>query len=217
MGIAYNTSIVRDGLVLHLDAANVKSYPGTGTTWFDLSGNGNHGTLANGVGYSANNNGTMSFDGVDDRVSTPQLLGTSVTLSVWFNTDNIAKSQNGIFTRNSANLIQLNNNSTTTWWPDVRTSPVSFSTPVLQDVWYNICITQSGTTCYAYLNGEEIYFDDSTVEFFPYNGTAGCSIGSYGSSRYFSGFISSPSVYNRALTPEEIKQNFFAYRGRYGI
>jgi hypothetical protein len=51
MGIFYNTSIARDGLVLHLDAANKKSYPGTGTTWKDLNGNGNNGTLINGVGY----------------------------------------------------------------------------------------------------------------------------------------------------------------------
>ena len=48
MGIAYNTSIVRDGLVLHLDAANKKSYPGSGTVWSDLSGNDRNGTLLNG-------------------------------------------------------------------------------------------------------------------------------------------------------------------------
>lgn len=71
MGITYNASVVRSGLVLHLDAANLKSYPGSGTTWTDLTGNGNNGTLVNGVGYSAGNKGSMVFDGVDDYVTSP--------------------------------------------------------------------------------------------------------------------------------------------------
>jgi len=49
MGLAYGGAIVRDGLVLALDAADRNSYPGTGTTWYDLSGNGNNGTLNNGA------------------------------------------------------------------------------------------------------------------------------------------------------------------------
>jgi hypothetical protein len=53
MAISYNPRIVTDGLVLALDAGNPKSYPGSGTTWTDLSGNGNNGTLVNGVGYNS--------------------------------------------------------------------------------------------------------------------------------------------------------------------
>jgi hypothetical protein len=64
MAIAYNTSIVRDGLVLYLDAANPKSYPGTGTTWFDLSGKGNNATLYNSPVF--NSAGYFSPDGVND-------------------------------------------------------------------------------------------------------------------------------------------------------
>jgi hypothetical protein len=60
------SDIVRDGLVLNLDAGNPASYPGTGTTWTDLSGNGNNGTLVNGVGYSSDNGGSLVFDGVND-------------------------------------------------------------------------------------------------------------------------------------------------------
>jgi len=69
MGITYNTSIVRNGLVLHLDAANRKSYPGTGTTWTDLSGLNNNGTLTNGVSYQSVNQGAFNFDGIDDFVT----------------------------------------------------------------------------------------------------------------------------------------------------
>ena len=38
MGIAYNTSMISDGLIVYVDAANPRSYPGTGNTWYDLSG-----------------------------------------------------------------------------------------------------------------------------------------------------------------------------------
>jgi hypothetical protein len=63
MSLGHGASIVRDGLVLYLDATNPKSYPGSGTTWKDLSGNGNNGTLVNGVGYTDANKGSLVFDG----------------------------------------------------------------------------------------------------------------------------------------------------------
>lgn len=66
MALAHNPKIVTDGLVLCLDAANPKSYPGSGTVWSDLSGNGNNGTLVNGVGYNSNNGGYLTFDGSND-------------------------------------------------------------------------------------------------------------------------------------------------------
>jgi hypothetical protein len=69
MGLSHSPSIITQNLVLCLDAANSKSYPGSGTTWTDLSGNGNNGTLANGVGYNSGNGGSLVFDGVDDYVS----------------------------------------------------------------------------------------------------------------------------------------------------
>ena len=59
-------NIITDGLVLYLDAANTKSYPGSGTTWSDLSGNGNNGTLVNGPTFNSTNGGSIVFDGVND-------------------------------------------------------------------------------------------------------------------------------------------------------
>jgi len=64
MGTAYNTNIVTDGLVLCLDAANPRSYPGSGTTWYDLSGNGYHCELAN-TTFNTNHGGSIDFDGTD--------------------------------------------------------------------------------------------------------------------------------------------------------
>ena len=59
------TDIVTNGLVLFLDANNTNSYPGSGTSWYDLSGNGNTGTLTNGPTFSSVNGGTIVFDGID--------------------------------------------------------------------------------------------------------------------------------------------------------
>ena len=91
MAINYNPRIITDGLVLCLDAANPKSYGGSGTTWTDLSGRGNTGTLVNGVGYVGTNGGALSFDGVDDyatsasvtnSLTAPQKEG-SLTYEYW--------------------------------------------------------------------------------------------------------------------------------------
>ena len=85
MALSHSPSIVTDGLVLCLDAGNPKSYPGSGTTWTDLSGNGNNGTLVNGVGYDSDNGGSLSFDGVNDYVTlgTPALMnGVQVPLTI---------------------------------------------------------------------------------------------------------------------------------------
>ncbi len=59
---SYGPSIVRDGLVLYLDAGDRNSYPGTGNTWYDLSGNNNHGTIYNSLPYNTNNKGYFDFN-----------------------------------------------------------------------------------------------------------------------------------------------------------
>ena len=83
-------SIVTDGLVLNLDAGFVSSYPKTGTTWKDLSGNGNNGTLVNGVGFSG---GSMVFDGSGKRATTQSSLSsTFLTASIWYKRDDIVSS-----------------------------------------------------------------------------------------------------------------------------
>ena len=80
MAIAYNSKIATDGLLLCLDAANIKSYPGTGNTWFDISGNGRNANIRSGVEFS-NNGFTADTRGEAITVSFPQ---QSVwTLSLW--------------------------------------------------------------------------------------------------------------------------------------
>ena len=68
--IAYYGNIVKDGLVLDLDAAKKDSYPGTGTAWNDISGNRNNGTLTNGPTFNSSNGGSIVFDGTNDYINT---------------------------------------------------------------------------------------------------------------------------------------------------
>lgn len=74
MAFGNGPSIVTNSLVLSLDAADRNSYPGSGTTWFDLSGNGNNFTLFNGVGYSTANGGSLTFDGTNDYAASTNNL-----------------------------------------------------------------------------------------------------------------------------------------------
>ena len=90
MGLGHSPSIVLNGLVLALDAGNTKSYRGSGTTWTDLSGRGNTGTLVNGPTYSSANYGSIVLDGADDWVNLGNIFndvfaGTSkkFTISSW--------------------------------------------------------------------------------------------------------------------------------------
>ena len=88
MATDYNPSIVTDGLVLCLDAANTKSYPGSGTTWTDISGKGYDGTLTNGPTFSSDNLGCIVFDGSNDRVdgvhNSELNLTQDLTVECWF-------------------------------------------------------------------------------------------------------------------------------------
>lgn len=88
MALAHSPQIVRTGLVLHLDAANVKSYPGSGTNVTDLSSNGTTCTLINGTLTSADNSGVFTFDGTDDYIGTTLSYGgnNDYTMSCWFKT-----------------------------------------------------------------------------------------------------------------------------------
>ena len=88
MAFNYSPKIVTDGLVLYLDAANTKSYPGTGTVWTDISRTNNNGTLTNGPTYTSTFGGSIVFDGTNDSVvsaNTINITGASArTMNIWF-------------------------------------------------------------------------------------------------------------------------------------
>lgn len=226
MGIAYNNSIVRDGLVLHLDAANPKSYPGSGTTWKDLSGNGNNGNLINGVSYSSDNKGKFSFDGNDDRAdflnpTTLQLSSFSLDFWVYFNSVNgsclvskrtsyLVNQAFNFFIFASSNKINL----------DVGNTRIE-SEVVNSGTWYNLLATYDSSSLIARIYKNSTLIRQATNISNISDNSADISIGclrtTSGNAYHLNGDISLCSIYNKALSEEEVKKNFNSMRDRYGI
>lgn len=218
MGIAYNTSIVRDGLVLHLDAANVKSYPGSGTTVVDLSSNTQNSSMNNGASVS---NGAFTFDGIDDNISVPSRTFTEWTFCYWFYHDTTSGSdmtigQNGF----NANRFYHRDTGTADYRLRVHNADaVSMGDMVIGDgywqKWTHLAygIDASGSI-HGWVNGERALtksLDASTTFIFD-------NIGNVHTSGFiWQGSLNNIMAYNRKLTDEEVRQNFEAHRGRYGL
>jgi hypothetical protein len=228
VGVTYNTAgIVTDGLVLALDAANTKSYPGSGTTWTDLSGNGNNGTLVNGVGYSGDNLGSLVFDGTDDvveLVNFPQIFSSSVAMCGWFyfsesNTRDIlfGSYNNSIginFEKHTSDRLRLY------WHGNTVVDTFSSNNVVSSGAWTYIAIQRNKTAqlIQFYVNGNLV--SQPSVSLFDISNSlttfrVGRDIRT--GTTALSGNISQVSIYNRALTESEIQQNFNSSRHRYGI
>jgi len=221
MGIAYNPAIVRDGLVLALDAGNTKSYPGSGTTLTDLSGNGNNGSLVNGVGFDGDNGGSLSFDGVNDKVTFPNnTISTSagMTVEVWFKTSSGTKYQD-IFDLSDTYGVWI----VTNYRGQTGKIMTSFSTirgymtaNYSVNTWYQVVLSGSGTSNFMYLNGVQVATGTRTVASSINLNTARIgNVDGDRASEYLVGNVSCLKLYNRALTASEIQQNYNATKSRY--
>jgi len=223
----HSPRIVTDGLVLVLDAANTKSYPGVGTVWKDLSGNGNDGTLINGPTFDSGNLGSIEFDGVNDSINLSPSNTVDIntlTWSGWFN--GVYSSQRafffignavgqaispykifiGVIVQSGQNRLRINYNNVAT---------VNLGN-LIDNTTYNLSITYNGTTTTMYVNG--ISIGSSTAMSGNLNSKTYAYIGSTAqSSEFFSGRIAQTLIYNRALTPEEILQNYNATKSRYNL
>jgi hypothetical protein len=224
MSVYSGPEISNDGLVLCLDAANPKSYPGSGTAWTDLSGLGNSGTLINGPTYNSANGGSIVFDGVNDYVdcgnSTSLNMTTETTLTYWLNFNGFTWSP---FV---GKAIGANASNYRTWMGsdrgfDVEMSPdgvrplftvTSEELPTNSWCCLGIRFKNDGTLS-GFFNGVK---KDTVVKNIGSTNNGNFIIGAYGST-YGGGSISCVQLYNRALSDEEVQQNFNAQRGRYGI
>ena len=232
MATNYNPRIVTDGLVLCLDAGNSKSYPGSGTTWTDLSGNGNSGTLVNGVGYNIDGGGSLVFDGVDDEITipyTPNLAFTDAIMSCesWVYVDSLSSAFSIInkrgnrFTQNSNRpyVFEVNTDGRVRWILDDATTVCDTATGLMQtDQWYHLVATHDGTNSKIYINGVENVSVSSGTSSINDTGDIPVRIGwRYQNStiNYSDGKISITRVYNKALTAQEIQQNYNATKSRF--
>jgi hypothetical protein len=213
--------IVTNGLVLNLDTAYYNSYPRSGTTWSDLSGSGNNGTLINGPTYVVTGaSSSIQFDGVDDYVSISGLTLSTYSLNITFNSslnDNDIRLIGSM--TNAGGITSLtvsvgNVLNTLSVWQEssqwVAISEITTNTNYI----LSIVSDQVTNTTKCYLNGIFV----KTI-------TNSISINSVGIGQpyrfvngdYFSGKVYTCQMYNRALSESEIQQNFNALRGRFGI
>jgi hypothetical protein len=218
--------IVTSGLVLCLDAANRKSYPGSGTTWTDLSGNGRTGTL-NGAGYNPANGGSITFDGSDDFVDYSFVSPFAETVIVWaksagnnWNTDGWMsnnRSINGHHIHPSAYSRRMEYYvANSTGGSSVFIGayvPTEINTPHMYSY------TTNGSNLHkGYFDVTEVVSSSSSIT----RTTTPTAVTQYLGkdsvlTRFGEGNIYSCLRYNRALSAAEIAQNYNALKGRYGL
>lgn len=224
MSLHHNPRIITDGLVLCLDAANTKSYPGSGTTWTDLTGRGNNGTLNNGPTFNSSNNGSIVFDGINDYGQTataalPSSATSPMTLEAACMTTNTGLSYqtvlgtNGIYTQIGFSYSYFAGGRNGGGGNTLYTGLTSISA----NTWYHMILSFDGTNGKFYLNGNLIY----TGSIGSNGGTNGVHLlSTYAANtaaERFEGRIAIARVYNTALSADQVSQNFQALRGRYGI
>lgn len=222
-------SIATNGLVLHLDAGDSASYPGSGTTWYDLSGNGDNLSLVNGPTYDSSNGGSIVFDGVNDYAwntsTTYSSAGaTSYSASIWIN---INSSTSGVDTRffwrghynilmykASGNALRAYIRTQANGTANLALAPSSYSF----DSWINMTCTFGGGIFKYYVNS--VLINSSNIGGSIINDASNrVELGAKGSQNIFhtNCKISSVLEYNRELSQAEITENFNAHRGRYGL
>ena len=221
--IAYYGNIVRDGLVLNLDAAKRDSYPGTGTVWRDIAGGVITGSLVNGPTFNTNNGGSITFDGVDDYVicTKSNITGnTPWSISIWINVDiskNGAGRQGWMVWRGGQSTSQLIAIGVTSGYVEVAhyandttftNSPISFGT------FQNITVTFNGTTELIYMNGTNTDNKSTSLSLTDGDWYFSSRVGASG---FLKCNMSQFIVYNRALSATEVLQNYNATKGRFGL
>ena len=231
MGAYSGPDIVEDGLVLCLDAGNAKSYLGSGTTWTDLSGQGNTGTLVNGPTYSSANGGSIVFDGSNDYVDTTfgeNIVSTGFTFNFWFygTKTSVHFVASFFISSDPTTIFRVERFSAGSNTIEFGHSPngatisgkelISYNFP--NNIWTCCTLVYDGNYKYIYKNG---FLDaiSSPGQILTYYSGAFLRIGARQNSALlpFAGNIPSISLYNRALTAAEIQQNYNATRSRFGL
>ena len=253
MALFQSPNIVTDGLAVCLDAANTKSYSGSGTTWTDIGLKGTYATLVNGPTFNTENQGSIVFDGTNDYLQFDQRINSEIiqkdcSFNIWvqfhddsrdqviithpritgfqplilwydksaFSTpNNSGGSDVGGGSTNVLTVMVTNNSNTEHRW---TTANNVFGNNTA-NTWHNICVVLDTTNnkYYTYLNGQQEALYNASI-----GGIKTSSnnfhigfVDSGDAQSWLDGQLSQFSVYRRALTAAEVKQNFDAHKGRY--
>ena len=218
-----NENIVRNGLVLNIDASKSNSYPGAGNTIYDLSGFGNTGTFVNGPTFSTSNGGSLFFDNVNDYISfgtASSVKPTQLTLACFFkinaiNAPNVivGKQGTGVGAASYALVVQNGKLNFRIESGGIQDASYTFSNTST----YNYAVgTYDGSTMKLYLNGSLVGTATTSVSII-YSDSYPLLMGYYANAFATNMSIGSLKLYNRALSDTEIQQNFNAMRERYNI
>jgi len=230
MSFRFSPSIAQSGLVLYLDASNTRSYPGSGTTWTDLSRSGYVGTLINGPIFNTSNSGSILFDGTNDLVEIPNSTSlASFTISTWFkmtgpgNTGGGANTfYNTLFGFSGGSRILVSTSANTSIQEGrilIQMGGANYfsstGTTTTTNSWNNVVYTWRPNTATIYINGvAETPQSNSSVSFpnvTMYIGAYNKPITAYA----MKGNIAQTSIYNRVLSDTEILQNYNTTKSRF--
>jgi len=235
MAFAFSPKIVTNGLVLALDSANTKSYVSGSTVWRDLTSNLTTGSLINSPTFNSANGGSILFDGVDDYVdlvkdSLFNFGSSNFTISGWINFSSVA-GEKGFYSyfqadgpnQNNGLVIRLSTGNSPSGLRIVAS--ITGTDVVMQsawspsiNTWYQILVVRNSTTISAYINA--VFLNSTTINI---------SIGTPSINKpvlaqtqtvlnsYLNGKLSLVQIYNRALSPTEVLQNYNATKSRFNI
>lgn len=223
MALAHSPSIVTTNLGLCLDAANPRSWPGSGTTWRDVSGNARNGTLVNGPAFNSSNGGSFVFDGVDDYVNVANSnLNHGISnfsYSCWVNL--AAKPalgtifENGTWTNSI--IFRYENTGIALFAMGTYFGFYAFN-PSLS-TWNHLTFVRDGNNMLFYINGvySTLLAFGTSLNVNPSPNNLFIGMSQHAAGQCFNGRINLAMVYTAALTATQVAQNFDATRGRYGI
>ena len=233
--IAYYGGIVKDGLILDLDAAKRDSYPGSGTVWNDISGFQNNATLINGPTFNSSNGGSIVFDGIDDYVgrNTALNVGSNFSVFAWVKPGAINvrngivgnsypySSRVGWFLATATNYGGTLNTFFITVGNDNAYRTANNSSITL-NAWNYIggTVTNGGQNIKLYVNGIETSYlggllTSNTITYTTPQFYVGRRVDSL--PEPFIGSIATTQIYNRILSSTEVLQNYNALKGRFGL
>ena len=223
MAFGNGPRIVTSGLVVSLDAADRNSYPGSGTTWADVSGNSNNFTLNNSPTFSTANGGRFAFNGTNQDATLSSLnLQQNFTLDGWFN-PNVLNTfsmfgQGTTAARQGLHIWYISNTSVRF---GMYSNDTDFTVATSTGNWYNMVFTYNNSNPFTkqmYLNG--VALSGTPVETqTSYIGSGTFRLGStYGTGvNYGNGSFAGIKVYNRILSATEILQNYNAQKSRFNL
>jgi hypothetical protein len=228
MATSGGPNIVTDGLVLHLDAGSTKSYPGSGTTWYDLSGNGNTGTLINGATY--NQSGFYDLDGVGDYINV-SFTESNISWSAGFswstyvyinNLDNAYTGFMSTYVGPAGTATALKVLNSKFEFRSYGLEKITSSPNLLPlNSWIMLTAVWNPAGNYQlYENGELVQSSTAITSYTPSPGTSlklGGGAYSMGAAADLNGRFAVAQIYNRALTPEEVLQNYNATKSRFNL